>query len=78
MQNYLEYIRKIYKVVFGVRDEDKGTVFSELMTALSLIMDFDETRKLYHAWGMILAERMSRKILPEYRLRYFMQDSCMI
>lgn len=50
----------------------KARFFSELMTALSLIMDFDETRKLYHAWRVaILAERMSRKILPEYRTQIF-------
>ncbi len=50
----------------------KSRFFSELMTALSLMMDLDENRKLYHAWRVaILAERMSLKILPEYRTQIF-------
>ncbi len=52
--------------------ESKDRFFSELMTALSLMMDLDENRKLYHAWRVaILAERMSRDILPEYRTQIF-------
>ena len=44
----------------------KARFFSELMTALSLMMDLDENRKLYHAWRVaIVAEKMSRQILPE-------------
>ncbi|MDD4568883.1 MAG: HD domain-containing protein [Tepidanaerobacteraceae bacterium] len=50
----------------------KARFFSELMTALSLMMDLDENRKLYHAWRVaVLAERMSLKILPEYRTQIF-------
>ena len=50
----------------------KARFFSELMTALSLMMDLDENRKLYHAWRVaILAERMSQEILPEYRTQIF-------
>ena len=50
----------------------KARFFSELMTALSLMMDLDENRKIYHAWRVaILAERMSLKILPEYRTQIF-------
>ena len=50
----------------------KARFFSELMTAISLMMDLDENRKLYHAWRVaILAERMSLKILPEYRTQIF-------
>ncbi|MCG1012906.1 HD domain-containing protein [Tepidanaerobacter sp. GT38] len=50
----------------------KARFFSELMTALSLMMDLDESRKLYHAWRVaILAERMSQEILPEYRTQIF-------
>lgn len=50
----------------------KARFFSELMTALSLMMDLDESRKIYHAWRVaILAERMSQEILPEYRTQIF-------
>lgn len=36
----------------------KARFFSELMTALSLMMDLDENRKLYHAWRVaIVAEK---------------------
>jgi len=50
----------------------KARFFSELMTALSLMMDLDENRKLYHAWRVaIVAEKMSRQILPEYRTQIF-------
>ena len=50
----------------------KARFFSELMTVISLMMDLDENRKLYHAWRVaILAERMSLKILPEYRTQIF-------
>lgn len=50
----------------------KAQFFSELMTALSLMMDLDENRKLYHAWRVaILSERLARKILPEYRTHIF-------
>lgn len=46
--------------------------FSELMTAISLMMDLDENRKLYHAWRVaILSERLARKILPEYKAHIF-------
>ena len=57
----------------------KARFFSELMTALSLMMDLDENRKLYHAWRVaILAERMSQEILPEYRTQIFYAGFCMI
>jgi len=50
----------------------KARFFSELVTALSLMMDLDENRKLYHAWRVaILAEKMSQDILPEYRTQIF-------
>ncbi len=50
----------------------KAQFFSEFMAALSLMMDLDENRKLYHAWRVaILAERMSLEILPEYRAQIF-------
>jgi len=50
----------------------KARFFSELMAALSLMMDLDENRKIYHAWRVaILAEKMSQEILPEYRTQVF-------
>lgn len=50
----------------------KAQFFSELITALSLMMDLDENRKLYHAWRVaILSERLAQKILPEYRTQIF-------
>ncbi|MDI3480961.1 MAG: hypothetical protein PWQ97_616 [Tepidanaerobacteraceae bacterium] len=52
--------------------EDRSRFFSELISALSLMMDLDENRKLYHAWRVaILAEKLARKILPEYRTHIF-------
>ncbi|HHW02433.1 MAG TPA: HD domain-containing protein [Thermoanaerobacterales bacterium] len=52
--------------------EDKSRFFSELISALSLMMDLDENRKLFHAWRVaILAERLAQKILPEYRTQIF-------
>jgi len=50
----------------------QARLFSELITALSLMMDLDENRKLYHAWRVaIMAEKMSQQILPEYRTQIF-------
>ena len=50
----------------------KARFFSELMTALSLMMDLDENRKIYHAWRVaLLAEKLSTQILPEYRTQIF-------
>lgn len=55
-----------------IKTKTKTRFFTELMMALSLMMDLDENRKIYHAWRVaILAERMSRKILPEYRTQIF-------
>lgn len=52
--------------------EDKNYFFSELMAALSLMMDLDENRKLFHAWRVaVLSERLAQKILPEYRNEIF-------
>lgn len=52
--------------------ESKNHFFSELMAALSLMMDLDENRKLFHAWRVaILAEKLAREILPEYRGEIF-------
>ncbi|MCR4431031.1 MAG: HD domain-containing protein [Tepidanaerobacteraceae bacterium] len=52
--------------------EDKSRFFSELIYALSLMMDLDENRKLFHAWRVgILAEKLAQKILPEYRAQIF-------
>ncbi|HHY04780.1 MAG TPA: HD domain-containing protein [Thermoanaerobacterales bacterium] len=52
--------------------DSNAQFFSELVTALSLMMDLDENRKLYHAWRVaILSERLARKILPEYRADIF-------
>lgn len=52
--------------------KDKARFFSELIAALSLMMDLDENRKIYHAWRVaLLAERLSTKILPEYRTHIF-------
>lgn len=52
--------------------ESKTHFFSELITALSLMMDLDENRKLFHAWRVaILAEKLAQKILPEYRTQIF-------
>lgn len=52
--------------------EEKGHFFSELMSALSLMMDLNENRKLYHAWRVALvSERMAQEILPEYSAHIF-------
>jgi len=57
---------------WGIVMQVKARFFSELMTALSLMMDLDENRKIYHAWRVaILAEKMSQQILPEYRTQIF-------
>ena len=59
--------------------DSNAQFFSELVTALSLMMDLDENRKLYHAWRVaILSERLARKILPEYRADIFTQAYYMI
>lgn len=52
--------------------EYKTHFFSELISALSLMMDLDENRKLFHAWRVaILAEKLAQKILPEYRTQIY-------
>jgi len=52
--------------------EYKTHFFSELISALSLMMDLDENRKLFHAWRVaILAGKLAQKILPEYRTQIF-------
>ncbi|ADL08641.1 HD-GYP domain-containing protein [Thermosediminibacter oceani] len=52
--------------------EIKDKLFTELMTALSLMMDLEENRKLYHAWRVgVLAEKMARKVMPEYANHIF-------
>ncbi|WP_422446756.1 HD-GYP domain-containing protein [Thermoanaerobacterium sp. DL9XJH110] len=52
--------------------EIKTQFFSELIGALSLMMDLDENRKIYHAWRVaVLSERLAQKILPEYRTQIF-------
>ncbi len=52
--------------------EFKMRFFSQLITALSLMMDLVENRKLYHAWRVaVLSERLAREILPEYRAEIF-------
>ncbi|RKL62540.1 HD-GYP domain-containing protein [Thermoanaerobacteraceae bacterium SP2] len=53
-------------------EKSKDDFFSEMVAALSLMMDFSENRKLYHAWRVaILSEKLSQKILPEYRTEIF-------
>lgn len=50
----------------------KQRFLSELITALSLMMDLDENGKLYHAWRVaLLAERLARQLIPEYRTEIF-------
>ncbi|TYP53307.1 HD-GYP domain-containing protein [Thermosediminibacter litoriperuensis] len=52
--------------------EIKDKIFTELMAALSLMMDLDENRKLYHAWRVgVLAEKMARKVVPECASQIF-------
>lgn len=43
------------------------TIFPQLISAISLMMDLDENRKLYHAWRVAaVAVRMAEKIIPEF------------
>jgi len=56
----------------NIGQEKKEQFFSELIAALSLMMDLDESKKIYHAWRVaLLCEKMAEHILPEYKTHIF-------
>ncbi|MGB9839834.1 HD-GYP domain-containing protein [Thermovenabulum sp.] len=56
----------------NIGQEKKEQFFSELIAALSLMMDLDESKKIYHAWRVaLLCEKMAEHILPEYKAHIF-------
>ncbi|NPV43918.1 MAG: HD domain-containing protein [Firmicutes bacterium] len=55
-----------------VLNKTNQTVFSELIAALSLMMDLDENNKLYHAWRVAaMAAKMAERFLPEEKRNIF-------
>ncbi len=55
-----------------MQDKHQGRIFSELVAALSMVLDIEESRKLFHAWRVaLLAWMMAERSSPAEEAQVF-------